>query len=384
MRQFTLWVVFFLFSVASAAQDAPLAGPLLATTGAAQDAVLLIEADSGRTRSVSLGMGVHTVWDFSPDGCQMLVTITGGDGLPRLYIATLDGEIVREPVQYAGLPPEQWGAWEPDWSPDGARIVFRMMRDGFDGDPSRLYHIAWVPPDGGEPTFYSVTGREHSPRWSPDGAWLAYVSYDRRPRGADERSTAEPTAAALVDPEDFIQEADLWVVAADASAKFRMTAYETGSVSRPRWSPDGGTIGYVYSPSPSNDTYWAVENRQHARPQQITYGYALSLDMTWTPDGDLLTSARSLGGQTTHGLWRIPLRAGADADVAPMVDLLRLPYPDYPAFEAGGNRLALRSAYRAALLDLPTRDIRFFDGAEGNMPLIWSPAGFAGEAACNP
>lgn len=309
----------------AAQDDTPFSGELLATTNGAQDSVMLIEVATGRVRTFSIGSGFHTVWDFSPDGCQMLVTLTGGDGLPRLYITTLDGTIVREPVQYTELAAGQWGVWEPDWSPDGARIAFRMMRDGFEGEPERQYHIGWVPPEGGEPTFYSVSGREHSPRWSPDGAWLAYVSYDKRPPGADDRSTAEPTAAALTNPEDYIQEADLWVVAADASVKTRKTAFPTGSVRSPRWSPDSQTIAFVYSPSPSNDTFWTIANTDNARPFQVTYGYSLSLDLTWTPDGALLASARGLGGMASHGLWQIPITAGADQSVTPYVDMQRLP-----------------------------------------------------------
>jgi Tol biopolymer transport system component len=364
------------------AQDASLIGPLLATTNAAQDSILLIETESGWIRAFSVGDGLHTVWDFSPDGCQMLVTLTGVDGLPRLYVTSLTGEIVSEPVQYNELASGQWGAWEPDWSPDGSKIAFRMMRDGFEGEEERQYHIGWVTPEGSEPEFYSVSGREHSPRWSPDGMWLAYVSYDKRAPGADARSTAEPTAEALIDPEDYIQEADLWVVATDASVKYRLTAYETGSVSRPRWSPDGATIGYVYSPSPSNDTYWTVANQQHARPTQITYGYSLSLDLTWTPENELLASARSFGGQESHGLWRIPMKAGADADVSAFFDMATLPYPDYPAFNADATTLALRSGYRGALVDLVNGGARFIAGADGNMPLIWTPGAFTSEESC--
>ena len=364
------------------AQDAALIGPLLATTNAAQDSVLLIEAESGWIRKFSIGEGIHTVWDFSPDGCQMLVTLTGADGLPHLYITSLTGEIVNEPVQYDELAATQWGVWEPDWSPDGAKIAFRMMRDGYENEEERQYHIGWVTPEGSTPEFYSVSGREHSPRWSPDGMWLAYVSYDKRAAGSDPRSTAEPTAEALTDPEDYIQEADLWVVAVDASVKYRMTAYETGSVSRPRWSPDSTTIGYVYSPSPSNDTYWVIANQQYARPMQITYGYSLSLDLNWTPENELLASARSLGGQESHGLWRIPVKAGVDADVRAFVDPSALPYPDYPTFNPDETMLALRSGYRAALVNLVNGGVRFIDGAEGNMPLIWTPVAFKDEQTC--
>src|SRR5690606_29251347 len=112
---------------------------------------------------------------------------------------------------------------------DGARIAFTLARDtGYlnvpapqaDGDPYE-YRVAWVPAEGGTPTFYSISGDEHTPLWSPDGAWLAYVAYESRVPGADPSSTAVPTpeASAGAAPLPTIREADLWVVSADASEK---------------------------------------------------------------------------------------------------------------------------------------------------------------------
>ena len=379
-----LWLIalFDASGVVYYGQNTPMAGPLVATTNGAQDSVLLIEADSGRIRAFSTGEGIHSVWDFSPDGCELLVTVTSAYGLPRLLIVSLTGEVISQPVHYLDQPESLWGVWEPDWSPDGTRIAFRMMRDSLEGEPERQYHIGWVSPEGSEPAFYSVSGREHSPKWSPDGSWLAYVSYDKRAPGVDDRSTAEPTAEDLTAPEDLIQEADLWVVSSDASVKMRMTGFETGSVRSPRWSPDGQWIGFVYSPSPSNDTYWVVPNNDASPEQQVTYGYGLSLDLTWTPDGELLASARGLGGQTTHGLWRVPVSVGSDNLLSPFISSDLLPYPDYPAFNASGTRLAVRSGYRVALVDIATTKISFVVGAEGNMPLIWSPESFSSEANC--
>ncbi|MBC8100506.1 MAG: hypothetical protein H7Y11_13770, partial [Armatimonadetes bacterium] len=97
--------------------NAPLVGPVLATVPAAQDRVLLYDVGSGAERTLRFGAGWLNLWGFSPDGCQLLFTLTGGDGLGRAYTANLDGSGQREVVTYAELPPEAWGIWEPQWSP---------------------------------------------------------------------------------------------------------------------------------------------------------------------------------------------------------------------------------------------------------------------------
>ncbi len=376
---------------------APLVGPILAATPAASDRIVLYDLGSEATRDVSLGAYAHTVWGFSPDGCRMLVTLSQETERARMVTARLDGSDVREMVQYADLPPDAWGVWEPQWSPDGSRIAFTMLRETAfldapapqaNGDPHE-YRIAWIPGDGGTPTFYSVAGDEHTPQWSPDSQWLAYIAYEDRVAGADMASTAEPTQAppsgqaAPLPP--TLREADLWVVRVDASEKFRLTFFDTGSVGTPRWSPDSAILGFVYSPVGNNDQFWMIGNRPGAIPTQLSYQWSLILDFTWLPNASaMLGAVRDFQGEAQNRLWRIPLVGNADTDAIPYVDDAALTYADYPRFSADGRWLALRSEYRLALVDTEAGTWRLLDDATlGNAPPVWSPPGFAGESACS-
>jgi len=346
---------------------------LLLTTNGAQDSVVLIDPDSGQVQTFSLGNGIHTAWGFSPDGCRVLLTVMAGDGLARAYTTRLDGSDVLELVSYDEMPRAQWGVWEPTWSPAGDKIAFTLLRDGFEGSPERTYHIAWVSPDGGTPTFYSVTGQEHTPIWSSDGARLAYVSYEKRAAGARFDATAEPDIATATPPEAYLSEADMWVVGADGTGKFRSTFFETGSVRAPRWSPSGERLSFVMSPSGNNDTLWVVRAESGAKPIQVTYSYSLMLDHTWLPDSSaMLVSARGVNDIATAALWTFPPASGADNEAALYAPLETLPYPDYPAFNPDGTRLALRSGYRVTVLE-PNGRLTDFDGLGGNMPIYWSP-----------
>lgn len=368
----------------------PLDGPLLALNTPEQDQIVLYNLGSGARRSLRLGDGWQRIWAFSPDGCRLLYTLSDGVGPARLYSAALDGADVRQLVDFSGLPAGTWGVWEPTWSPaaeDGSsRIAFTLIRAETlpDGTVTDEHRIAWVGPDGGAPQFYSVSGDEHTARWSPDGEWLAYVAYESRVAGADIYSTAVPTPAGSTSPAALLREADLWMTRADGSAKLRLTSFATGSVSMPRWSPDGTVIGFVYSPSGNNDQFWMIGSSEGAIPTQLSFQPALALDLTWLPDGSaMIAAARDLRGVAENRLWRIPLIGSADADATIYLDDPALSYADHPRFSPDGGWLALRTSYALALADVTSGTWQLRDDLPlDNTPAVWSPAAFAGEAAC--
>lgn len=375
---------FCLSASVQAQAPVPLNGPLVAVNTAAQDRIIVVDVSSGATRPLKLGTGSLMPWGFAADGCRIVYTSSDGLSLGRVYSSKLDGSDSRSLVQFNELPDDAWGVWEPQVSPDGTTIAFSLLRrDAQSGKTTG--HIAVVDANGGTPKIYSVSGSEYEPRWSPDGKWLAYISFTERVPGADINSTAVPTPQGQeAVAGTLLREADLWVVSADAKTKYRLTDFATGSVRAPRWSPDGFLLSFIYSPSPNNDTFWMIGNADGAIPTELSYQWSAIMDTTWFPDSaSILGVARDFQKITDNTLWRVPLVGNADTDATQYLADPNLSFVDYPRFSADGQWLALRSEYALALVNVSTNQWSLAANVPlANTPPVWSPAGFRGENQC--
>ena len=229
--------------------------------------------------------------------------------------------------------------------------------------------------------FYSVAGDEHTPRWSPDGTWLAYVSYELRPAGANINATAVPEQA---ENAPLLREADIWMISAQGLTKERITRLDVGSATNPRWSPDGSLLAFTYSPQPGDHQLWMIASVPEAIPTQLSYTWHQALDLIWEPDGEgLLLAARDFAGVTDARLWLAPLVGNADTDstLALIGSSLANTPIDYPRYHESGAWLAARSGYDLALLTVDSGEVQWLDSI-GNTPPVWSPGAFTGEAAC--
>jgi len=121
-------------------------------------------------------------------------------------------------------------ASDPQVSPDGRAVAFCVAPLSKEGEhPTGT--IMRVPVDGAAPprSFTTGPGLDHAPRWSPDGAWLAFIS-DRHERG-------KPA---------------LYLMPADGGEAERLVT-ERGEASDPRWSPDGARLSFLLKEIDSED-----------------------------------------------------------------------------------------------------------------------------------
>jgi TolB protein len=122
-----------------------------------------------RTREAE-GKELHEA-QWSPDGRRIAVTVLNITARPRLasaiYVLNADGSNLRR------ITPMRLNAGNPDWSPDGRRIVFNSSFEG-----QAAVELYTVRPDGkGLRRLRRERERSFSfePVWSPDGGRIAFV-----------------------------------------------------------------------------------------------------------------------------------------------------------------------------------------------------------------
>ncbi len=352
----------------SRAQDSQhLRGPLVVTTTNTHSGFILFDLTTHEERHLSFGEGTHILGGFSPDGCQIVFVWEQQPDYYDLFTAHLDGTHLRQIMFLGRTGALNYRVWEPSWSPDGSRIVFTLIRyyNPADEDPYRTTHIAWVSPDGGPPSFYSTSGTEWHPRWSPDGQFVAYVS--EQPLSDNDEAEPKP---------------EIWITQADGQYKFRLTNFAEGPAYNPRWSPDGRWVGFVHEPVSGNHRVMAMAADGSSSPQTLSAGLATVLDFTWWPDSQGVTAAMQGWREVPQNvLWNL----GLDGQSALLVGEANRQFLDFPRYSPDGRWLAFRQAYELVIYDAQENIYHAFgEASHHNGPPIWTPIGFRGEQSCPP
>ncbi|MDG2150270.1 MAG: S9 family peptidase [Planctomycetota bacterium] len=107
----------------------------------------------------------------------------------------------------------------PSISPDGQRVVFTVKTIGKKND--YLTNL-WMAGVGDKPRRFTSGDKDGSPRWSPDGARIAFISH--RKKGS----------------------AQIAVIESGGGEARELTEFPEGSLGSPQWSPDGQWLAVAF------------------------------------------------------------------------------------------------------------------------------------------
>jgi TolB protein len=198
------------------------------------------------------------VW--SPPGDQVAFISARNDENPQtcfprcnydLYVIDVDGD---NEIQLTDAPSAEY---HPDWSPDGAFILFDADRDG-DG----LDEIYKITPDGSElERLTQNAANDHWADWSPDGTQIVFIS-DR-----DEKQ-------------------EIYIMDADSSNQQRLTDNDLNEFF-PAWSPDGTQIAFMtVNNRRIRELYVLLLDTDEDDMEELIDLGVRGEDPAWSPDGE--------------------------------------------------------------------------------------------------
>jgi TolB protein len=285
--------------------------------------IIRLWLDSGEVTPLTVG----AAWDYkpntSPDG-RMVAFSRAEEGPSRIFVMTTDGR-VRQLTDTPG--DDRW----PTWSDDGNKMLFHRLVDegeavkvldrktgavrilvgaderplqaSFDPEARRVVYCSQTPErkllkilevaTGTTRVLDTGPGEACYPRWSPDGASIAYAG----------KSGARWEVS---------------VVKPDGSGRVALTEGVAGlhGMDGPvDWSPDGAKLLFQSDTEPFEARIYTVDVKTR-RVEAVTDGAWFDEAPSWTPDGQGFVFMSTRGGNWTWGFFRRALRGGAYTTLA--------------------------------------------------------------------
>lgn len=215
----------------------------------------------------------------------------------------------------------------------GVRGAFatRIAYVAVDGDPpAQHYQLFVADADGANPRRVLESRFPlMSPSWSPDGQWLAYVSFETKHSAV------------------YVQQI--------SSGERRQVSARAGVNGAPTWSPDGRKLALTLGGSGGNPDIFVLDLATQGL-SRITDDPAIDTEPEWSPDGRSLYFTSDRAGSPQ--IYQISAQGGGH----PKRITFGANYNARPRVSADGTQLAMvtldNGGYRIAVQDLTNGTVR--------------------------
>ncbi len=298
-------------------------GKLIAFRSERSPAGIYVMEETGENVRRISDFGLHPSW--SPDGKQIVVCDRAADvatthTIPNSSLWVIDVETgSKKKLDTKG------DAIQPNWSPNGQRIVFWFVRDGHLGE------LATIPADGGEPvTIAENEAMDWNPIWSPDGKYIFFGS-DRsgsmniwRAPIDEQSGKSNGNPESVGSPATYIRhlafsrdgktiafiryetKSNLQTIAFDPatlkiSGEAEMVTRGNQQLSHPELSPNGEQ--FVFRGPGTTQEDIVIFNRDGSNPRNLTNDKFRDRTPHWSPDGKKIVSASDRSGK--YQIWML-------------------------------------------------------------------------------
>jgi eukaryotic-like serine/threonine-protein kinase len=242
--------------------------------------VFVVSSAGGEPKRLTFDEQIMEGLAWTPDSREIVFVSYrfGGPGLWRIPATGGKPEQVASMVHHPAYPAI---------AVRGQRLAFS---ETYDDSNIWRYELAKTA-EGSAPVsspkcFICSTLAEDTPRFSPDGRKIVFVS---------KRTGSE----------------EIWVADNDGSYQMQLTSIQGTPTGSPRWSPDGRWIAFDSRINGSPDIF--VISAQGGSPRQLTTEKSAEVEPSWSHDGRWIYFASNRGGQ--YQVWKAPFEGGSARQV---------------------------------------------------------------------
>ena len=289
---------------------------------------------------------------FSPDGSAIAYVVTTVDQKQNRRhsdIWTVAADESRAPLMLTAAPQS---SNSPRWSPDGKSLAFLSARPAA-GDLDTARTQVWLLPlGGGEPRrVTNALNGVSSFQWSPDGTRLVVVSRSGPSDEAKSPSDVRHYAHSNYKFNDTgwfdDRRAHLWVVDVAGGRMTQLTSGDDWNDADPQWSPDSRKVAFVSDRTGKaldeghNTDVWVIDASGGPLTKVSDHDTGDS-SPRWSPDGQTIAFISSVPEKAHPKIWLAPSGGGASRLAAEGLDVI----PSGLRWADGGKALYFETGFR--------------------------------------